>query len=193
MPKLSIPRCSGRVWAAVFLALFVWAFGAAVVVGEYRAYNDLVSHVGVWQVGVASITSTNCRNHGRVSFVYEVDGHTYRRTSNAGAGFPECDQLHPGDQIPIAYDPASPGSAISGTLEVRIRNRAANINFLPWPLFGIGLLVLIFGVAGARRPFVDRQGWYLRQYPTASPRVESPVLKLPYREGHSPGSKPPGQ
>src|SRR5690348_5395308 len=127
------------------MGLLVWVLGVVMVAGEYRAYNSLASHVGVWQVGTARITETDCRNHGRVSFVYEVDRRPYQRTSGVGSGAPQCDQLHVGDQIPIAYDPAAPASSVTGTLEAHIRNRAANINFLPWPLFGMGLFLLVYG------------------------------------------------
>lgn len=132
------------------LALYL---GAVVVLGFALGSLNLPRFGRLASDGVqaqATVTTTDCRNHGVVRYKFEVNGQEVTGAGQPGWGNPPCEQLHAGDRLAVWYLPADPAVNLPGEPGPRLTNELV---FVGVTAVGMPALVALAAVLKA---------WWLR-------------------------------
>jgi hypothetical protein len=98
----------------------------------------------------ATVTATECHNHGVVRYKFQADGHTFAGIGQPGAGNPSCDALKAGDQLAVWYVPADPTVNRPGDPTARLENEEASV-WIASTIMPAFLVAIVVGVRILKR------------------------------------------
>jgi hypothetical protein len=103
---------------------------AALVIGIFLGSINLPRYRLLAEEGkavLATVDSTDCRNHATFSYSFNVGQHKYSRRGTAGFGTPECENLEPGSKVVAYYLPRDPNTSEPGDIYQRLRNEVISL------------------------------------------------------------------
>lgn len=81
-------------------------------------------------------------NHASISYSYVVDGVQYHGSGSAGFGNPPFDEIKPGQDVVVIYDPADPSISYLGSPEAKLINQRTGKALFTFTMSFVWLLIL---------------------------------------------------